>query len=141
MYICFAVPLSNMTIERDDDDRRKKKYPLIYDDYQSSDYPGLYFAGTNTHSLDFRKSAGGFIHGFRYTGTAHTASDTQVQHTRLQIHRYSTHVFRYTGTAHTASDTQVQHTYGFRYTGTAHTASDTHVQLQLQLVDTVLTKI
>ena len=25
-------------------------------------------AGTNTHSVDFRKSAGGFIHGFRYTG-------------------------------------------------------------------------
>lgn len=25
-------------------------------------------AGTNTHSIDFRKSAGGFIHGFRYTG-------------------------------------------------------------------------
>jgi hypothetical protein len=25
-------------------------------------------AGTNTHYADFRKSAGGFIHGFRYTG-------------------------------------------------------------------------
>ena len=25
-------------------------------------------AGTNTHSVDLRKSAGGFIHGFRYTG-------------------------------------------------------------------------
>ncbi|CAH3194438.1 unnamed protein product [Porites evermanni] len=25
-------------------------------------------AGTNTHSIDLRKSAGGFIHGFRYTG-------------------------------------------------------------------------
>ncbi len=28
---------------------------------------GMFFAGTNTHSLDFRKSAGGFIHGYRYT--------------------------------------------------------------------------
>jgi len=27
----------------------------------------LFFAGTATHSLDFRKSAGGFVHGFRYT--------------------------------------------------------------------------
>ena len=47
---------------------RAGKYPLINADYQSPDYPGLYFAGTNTHSLDFRRSAGGFIHGFRYTG-------------------------------------------------------------------------
>ena len=28
----------------------------------------LYIAGVNTHSLDYRKSAGGFIHGYRYTG-------------------------------------------------------------------------
>ena len=26
-------------------------------------------AGVATHSLDWRKSAGGFIHGYRYTGT------------------------------------------------------------------------
>ena len=25
-------------------------------------------AGVVSHSLDYRKSAGGFIHGFRYTG-------------------------------------------------------------------------
>uniref|UniRef100_A0A915L503 FAD/NAD(P)-binding domain-containing protein n=1 Tax=Romanomermis culicivorax TaxID=13658 RepID=A0A915L503_ROMCU len=43
------------------------KYPLINHDYQSADYPGLYFLGTVSHSLDFRKSAGGFIHGFRYS--------------------------------------------------------------------------
>ncbi|KAJ7382594.1 FAD-dependent oxidoreductase domain-containing protein 2 [Desmophyllum pertusum] len=31
----------------------------------------VYFtAGTNTHSVDFRKSAGGFIHGYRYTARA-----------------------------------------------------------------------
>jgi len=44
------------------------KYPQIYHNYESVDYPGLYYAGTVTHSLDWRKSAGGFIHGFRYTG-------------------------------------------------------------------------
>ena len=27
----------------------------------------LYQIGANTHSLDFRKSAGAFIHGYRYT--------------------------------------------------------------------------
>ena len=44
------------------------KYPQIDHSYESVDYPGLYYAGTATHSLDWRKSAGGFIHGFRYTG-------------------------------------------------------------------------
>ena len=46
---------------------RTRKYPKIRFDYQSSDYDHLYFAGTITHSIDFRKSSGGFIHGFRYT--------------------------------------------------------------------------
>uniref|UniRef100_A0ABM0MVH5 FAD-dependent oxidoreductase domain-containing protein 2-like n=1 Tax=Saccoglossus kowalevskii TaxID=10224 RepID=A0ABM0MVH5_SACKO len=50
--------------------RRQKKYPLINDNYEAVNIPGLFFAGTNTHSLDFRKSAGGFIHGFRYTARA-----------------------------------------------------------------------
>jgi len=27
-----------------------------------------------THSLDYRKSAGGFIHGFRYTGNCRVVS-------------------------------------------------------------------
>ena len=47
---------------------RAKKYPKINYNYESADNPDMFFAGTNTHSLDFRKSAGGFIHGFRYTG-------------------------------------------------------------------------
>jgi len=47
---------------------RKSKYPKIDHGYESVDYPGLYYAGTVTHSLDLRKSAGGFIHGIRYTG-------------------------------------------------------------------------
>ncbi|CAF1007257.1 unnamed protein product [Rotaria sp. Silwood1] len=45
---------------------RIKKYPKIRYDYQSFDYDHLYFAGTLIHSIDFRKSSGGFIHGFRY---------------------------------------------------------------------------
>ncbi|XP_066293105.1 FAD-dependent oxidoreductase domain-containing protein 2-like [Branchiostoma lanceolatum] len=49
---------------------RKKKYPTINHNYESSNVPGMFFAGTCTHSLDFRKSAGGFIHGFRYTARA-----------------------------------------------------------------------
>ncbi|KAK3090905.1 hypothetical protein FSP39_015622 [Pinctada imbricata] len=46
---------------------RRRKYPKIGYNYESVDNPDMFFAGTNTHSLDFRKSAGGFIHGFRYT--------------------------------------------------------------------------
>lgn len=42
------------------------KYPWISGEYESVNVPGLYFAGTLTHSRDFRKTAGGFIHGFRY---------------------------------------------------------------------------
>lgn len=44
-----------------------KKYPAIHHNYESVDTRGLFYAGTASHSLDFRKSAGGFIHGFRYT--------------------------------------------------------------------------
>ncbi|XP_069125707.1 FAD-dependent oxidoreductase domain-containing protein 2-like [Argopecten irradians] len=49
---------------------RMAKYPNIRPDYQSSVRPGLFYAGTLTHSLDYRRSAGGFIHGFRYTTRA-----------------------------------------------------------------------
>ncbi|MEV0905428.1 NAD(P)-binding domain-containing protein [Streptomyces hokutonensis] len=34
--------------------------------YESVDVPGLYFAGTLMQQRDFKKSTGGFIHGFRY---------------------------------------------------------------------------
>ncbi|XP_078483409.1 FAD-dependent oxidoreductase domain-containing protein 2-like [Ciona intestinalis] len=46
---------------------RKSKYPKISYMYEAIGVRELYFAGTNTHSLDWRKSAGGFIHGYRYT--------------------------------------------------------------------------
>ncbi|XP_013411120.1 FAD-dependent oxidoreductase domain-containing protein 2-like [Lingula anatina] len=46
---------------------RRKKFPKTLPTYESTNIPGLFFAGTNSHSVDFRKSAGGFIHGFRYT--------------------------------------------------------------------------
>ncbi|CAN7978129.1 unnamed protein product, partial [Ixodes persulcatus] len=45
---------------------RKRKFPLINGDYESANVPGMYFVGAASHSLDFRKAAGGFIHGFRY---------------------------------------------------------------------------
>lgn len=58
---------------------RKKKYPSIKNNFESLNQDDVYFAGTVTHSLDFRKSAGGFIHGFRY--------NIRVLH-RLLEHKY-----------------------------------------------------
>ena len=47
---------------------REDKFPLIGYDYQLRDVEDLYIAGGASHGPDYRKSAGGFIHGFRYTG-------------------------------------------------------------------------
>ncbi|KAH6943451.1 hypothetical protein HPB50_021683 [Hyalomma asiaticum] len=49
---------------------RKSKFPLINRDFESANVPDLYFVGSTAHSLDFRETAGGFIHGFRYTSRA-----------------------------------------------------------------------
>ena len=42
------------------------KFPQIDYNYQSVDNINLYFIGSLMHSHDFKKSSGGFIHGFRY---------------------------------------------------------------------------
>ena len=47
---------------------KKAKYPVIDHDYQVPGVDNMYVIGAAGHSLDFRQSAGGFIHGFRYTG-------------------------------------------------------------------------
>jgi hypothetical protein len=46
------------------------KYPAMTPHYESVNVPGLFFAGALAHSLDYKKAAGGFIHGFRYTAQA-----------------------------------------------------------------------
>jgi hypothetical protein len=43
------------------------KYPKLNPYYESVNVKRLYFAGSLMHGHDFRKSAGGFIHGFRYS--------------------------------------------------------------------------
>lgn len=45
----------------------KGKFPAITPRYESVSTPGLFFAGSLMHSMDWKKSAGGFIHGFRYS--------------------------------------------------------------------------
>jgi thioredoxin reductase len=42
------------------------RFPSLTPAYESVNVPGLYFAGTLTQSLDFKRSTNGFIHGFRY---------------------------------------------------------------------------
>ena len=41
------------------------KYPQLTDDFSTS-VADMYVTGTLAHGLDWRKSSGGFIHGFRY---------------------------------------------------------------------------
>lgn len=45
---------------------QNEKFPLIKDNFESSGNKNLYFIGSLMHSLDFKRSSGGFIHGFRY---------------------------------------------------------------------------
>jgi thioredoxin reductase len=42
------------------------RFPEQTPAFESVNVPGLYFAGTLTQQLDFKKSTNGFIHGFRY---------------------------------------------------------------------------
>ena len=42
------------------------KYPKLNFTYESIDNKKLYFIGSLMHEYDYKKSSGGFIHGFRY---------------------------------------------------------------------------
>ena len=42
------------------------RYPAVTSDFESTNVSGMYFAGTLLHGIDWRKSTGGVIHGFRY---------------------------------------------------------------------------
>jgi thioredoxin reductase len=43
------------------------RFPAQTSEWESTNVPGLYFAGTLMQVRDFKKSTSGFIHGFRYT--------------------------------------------------------------------------
>ena len=43
------------------------KFAIMTNAYESVNVPGLHFVGNLGHGKDFKRSAGGFIHGFRYT--------------------------------------------------------------------------
>ena len=46
------------------------RYPVLTDAYESTNVKGLFYAGALAHGRDFKRAAGGFIHGFRYTARA-----------------------------------------------------------------------
>lgn len=46
------------------------KHPAVTPRYEAVGLPGLFFAGTLAHAPDYKRSSGGFIHGFRYTARA-----------------------------------------------------------------------
>jgi thioredoxin reductase len=44
----------------------RDRFPSQTAEWQSTNIPDLYFAGTLMQVRDYKKSTGGFIHGFRY---------------------------------------------------------------------------
>ena len=44
-----------------------RKYPRQSSEHESLNVPGMFFAGSLSHGRDWKKGAGGFVHGFRYT--------------------------------------------------------------------------
>lgn len=48
----------------------KGRLPALTALYEGKNTPGLFVLGNAAHSRDYRASAGGFIHGFRYTARA-----------------------------------------------------------------------
>ncbi|KAK2189228.1 hypothetical protein NP493_113g04057 [Ridgeia piscesae] len=73
VIVCFGFQFDNsifsssLNITKSEDE--EDKFPLIGYDYQLRDVEDLYIAGGASHGPDYRKSSGGFIHGFRYTGS------------------------------------------------------------------------
>ncbi|XP_048196398.1 FAD-dependent oxidoreductase domain-containing protein 2 [Perognathus longimembris pacificus] len=66
----FDFSIFNQSLRLSSGSEFGKKYPLIRASYESKGTRGLFILGTASHSVDYRKSAGGFIHGFRYTARA-----------------------------------------------------------------------
>lgn len=66
----FNFSIFNKSLRLSSGGEFSKKYPLVRPSYESKGSRGLFVLGTASHSVDYRKSAGGFIHGFRYTARA-----------------------------------------------------------------------
>lgn len=58
----------------------KGRLPQLTPWYEGVNTPDLFVLGTAAHSRDYRASAGGFVHGFRYTGEAHRVTPLPLLH-------------------------------------------------------------
>lgn len=58
---------SSIHVEPDPRPILKGKFPLITPEWEYSDVPRMYALGAMMQTVNYRKNAGGFIHGFRYT--------------------------------------------------------------------------
>ncbi|MGY4923096.1 NAD(P)-binding domain-containing protein [Streptomyces sp. 900105755] len=65
----------------------KDRFAALTPAYESVNVPGLYFAGTLMQQRDFKKSTGGFIHGFRYAVRALSRILDERHHDRPWPHR------------------------------------------------------
>ncbi|CAI8049527.1 FAD-dependent oxidoreductase domain-containing protein 2 [Geodia barretti] len=66
----FDFSIFNDSVRPRYSDAGQKKFPLIQPTYEVSGVPDMFIGGIATHSLDYKRSAGGFIHGYRYTARA-----------------------------------------------------------------------
>jgi thioredoxin reductase len=66
VIFCTGWKFDNSFFDFDVELTKDNKYPKIKPHYESNNNKNLYFIGALMHSLDFKKSSGGFIHGFRY---------------------------------------------------------------------------
>ena len=69
----------NPTMDPTMQGKKEGKYAAMTAEFESVNTPGLFFAGALGHGLDWRKSSGGFIHGFRYTARALSVSPNSLQ--------------------------------------------------------------
>jgi thioredoxin reductase len=66
IILCTGWKFNSKIFNFDLDLTNNNKYPKINYKYESTNNTNLFFIGSLMHSLDFKKSSGGFIHGFRY---------------------------------------------------------------------------
>lgn len=71
------------------------KYPDQTPEWESTNVPGLYIAGTLSHGCDYRETMSGFIHGFRYNVRAlHQILEHKHHGEELPVVRLPLHVDR-----------------------------------------------
>lgn len=66
IIICTGWNFDNSIYNFDISMTKNNKFPLVNYNFESVNNKNLFFIGSLMHSVDFRKSSGGFLSGFRY---------------------------------------------------------------------------